>query len=583
MSLKEVHDHEGGLWMAPLEDLPAEMLWHNKTGVNYLTTSKNQHIPQYCGSCWTIAATSAMSDRIKILKNAKFPDVVLAGQPILSCLNDQDGAAGCFGGFSHYVYQYVQENGLTDNTCSMYQARGWTNGLNCTAEMICQNCSPTPSIQHGTCEAVKNYDKWMVTGYQQINGTQAMMNALQTGPITCAINAAAPGFETFNGQTIWSNSTTTDPNDLDHEISVVGYGTEGGKDYWHVRNSWGTSWGDNGFFKVERNHNYIGIELECSYANMSATPVQVREDPTPEEEKPFLLPINGIEDTEMPKKEACRTPKTEFEGGPKMFGPRPHEEIALEDLPTAWNWGNINGTNYLSDLRNQHIPQYCGSCWAHGPTSSLADRINIMRKNAFPRITLAPQVIINCHAGGSCYGGNPGGVYKFGHEHGIPDDTCQQYKAKNPLEFSCDDMQVCKTCVPPPPPAGETWQQNCTSPVPNLYYVEQYGPVSGVHAMKAEIYKNGPIGCGVDATAQFDAYTGGIFEQYQLWPAINHEIAVVGWGVADDGTEYWIGRNSWGSYWGEMGFFRIRMHGNNLGINTECDWGIPTLTKPTQP
>lgn len=55
-------------------------------------------------------------------------------------------------------------------------------------------------------------------------------------------------------------------------------------------------------------------------------------------------------------------------------------------------------------------------------------------------MTLSPQVIINCHAGGSCYGGNPAGVYKFAHDHGIPDDTCQQYKAQNPEEFLCDAM-----------------------------------------------------------------------------------------------------------------------------------------------
>jgi cathepsin X len=78
--------------------------------------------------------------------------------------------------------------------------------------------------------------------------------------------------------------------------------------------------------------------------------------------------------------------------------------------------------------------------------------------------------------------------------------------------------------------------------------------------MKAEIFARGPIGCGIDADDKLLAYTGGIFSENKLFPMIDHEISVVGWGVEDDGTEYWIGRNSWGTYWGERGFFRILMH-----------------------
>lgn len=239
----------------------------------------------------------------------------------------------------------------------MYQARGWTNGLNCTAESICQNCAPIPSIEHGTCFATPSYDKWMVTGYETINGTEAMINALQDGPITCAINANAAGFEgglwAAAGQ-VWANATTTNADDLDHEISIVGYSTMAGVDYWHVRNSWGTSWGDNGFFMVERDHNYIGIELECSYANMSATPVHVTTEPEIElENKPFLLPINGVEDLDVPKNPPCRIPVNDWgEEGPKILTNFPHLEFTPEDLPDSWFWGDINGVNFLSSLRN---------------------------------------------------------------------------------------------------------------------------------------------------------------------------------------------------------------------------------------
>ena len=126
-----------------------------------------------------------------------------------------------------------------------------------------------------------------------------------------------------------------------------------------------------------------------------------------------------------------------------MVSPRPHEYLDVKDIPESFDWRDVNGTNYLSWTKNQHIPTYCGSCWAQAPTSSIADRINIARNRTFPDLSLSPQVIINCKAGGSCNGGNAGGVYAYAKAHGIPEESCQNYVAKNPDKFSCSNIQKC--------------------------------------------------------------------------------------------------------------------------------------------
>jgi len=122
----------------------------------------------------------------------------------------------------------------------------------------------------------------------------------------------------------------------------------------------------------------------------------------------------------MPTNGGCRVEKASFEKGEVHTTPRSWEMHANEDLPANVDWRNMNGKNYLSWNKNQHIPRYCGSCWAQGSTSAIADRFNIMTglMTSAP-IALDAQVLINCNAGGSCNGGNPAGVYEFAHSNGL--------------------------------------------------------------------------------------------------------------------------------------------------------------------
>ncbi len=80
-------------------------------------------------------------------------------------------------------------------------------------------------------------------------------------------------------------------------------------------------------------------------------------------------------------------------------------------------------------------------------------------------------------------------------------------------------------------------------------------------------------------TDKFLAYSGGIYaEKLGRPPQINHEVSLVGWGADEStGERFWVGRNSWGTYWGEMGFFRIKMGADNNGIEDACVWATPKI------
>merc|ERR1711959_528623 len=261
--------------------------------------------------------------------------------------------------------------------------------------------------------------------------------------------------------------------------------------------------------------------------------------------------------------------------------PLPQDYIKDSDLPSNFTWCDKDGVNYCTKSLNQHIPQYCGSCWAHGAVSALGDRIKIARKAQGIDINLSVQHVLNCGNVGSCHGGSIDGAYQWLHKisketgSGISYDTSNPYMACSSeseegickgQDWSCKPENVARTCSTFPP-------SGFCGPIksyPNAT-IKEYGSVEGANNMAKEIMARGPISCGIDATL-IEKYTGGIVtDPGQM---VDHVISVVGWGT-EGSKQYWIVRNSWGEYWGEMGYIRVEKGNNALQLETQCAWAVP--------
>ncbi|KJE88537.1 papain family cysteine protease [Capsaspora owczarzaki ATCC 30864] len=540
-----------------VEDLPDSFTWGNVNGVNYLSERRNQHGPEsYCGSCWDVATTNAVSDRIAILRKNAYPPVVLSAQVVLNC-----GYGGsCGGGSASGVYEALNKYGLPDETCQAYAG---DIAQACKDVNICETCGSSG------CTAISNFTMYYVSEYGTVRGADKMKAEIfARGPISCGIDATA-ALEAYTGGVFSEFSVLPIIN---HEISVVGWGTNGSTSYWIVRNSWGSFYGEDGFFRIKMGGDNLAIETDCSWgvptltkpstaAPKVAAPVPV---PAPAAKTPAELGL--YHDLSRPGVRIDRTASRQM----NIVSPQPFEFLSVGDLPASFDWSNVNNTNYLPSPRNQHIPQYCGSCWAHATTSALSARYFIANNAQGIPFNLSPQILINCVTANQtqgCNGGDPLAAYAWIAVNGIHDDTGTWYEAKN---LPCTDYYKCHTCEP----SGK-----CNA-VPNClnFGVAQFGEIVGEAAMKAEIFARGPVAVTIAVTTDLINYTGGVFHDTTGAIGDDHSVMLTGWGVDNSGTPYWTIVNSWGTYWGETGAARIVRGVNNLGIESQgAQWATPRL------
>lgn len=181
-----------------------------------------------CGSCWAFSTTGAIESANYL---NTYEMTLLSEQQLVDC-SSAYGNMGCNGGLMDYGFEYAEKTGLT--TESSYAYTGET----------------------GTCESWKIEDGVKVSSYTDVNAdTASLLAAVVQQPVSIAINANPIQLYTSGIYNDWEECE----GQLDHGVLMVGYGSDDGEKFWKVKNSWGATWGEEGYFRLARRTSGDGI------------------------------------------------------------------------------------------------------------------------------------------------------------------------------------------------------------------------------------------------------------------------------------------------------------------------------------
>ncbi|MCJ8739799.1 hypothetical protein PDJAM_G00051420 [Pangasius djambal] len=247
-------------------------------------------------------------------------------------------------------------------------------------------------------------------------------------------------------------------------------------------------------------------------------------------------------------------------GGRKSHVPRrvnsapitPELRKMAASLPEQWDWRNVNGVNYVSPVRNQAL---CGSCYSFATMGMLESRIRVQTNNTQQPV-FSPQQVVSCSQySQGCDGGFPYLIGKYVQDFGIVEEKCFPYTGKDsPCSVSADCPR---------------------NYVSDYHYVGGFYGACNEAAMMAELVRDGPMGVAFEVYSDFMHYKEGIYHHTGLRDSINpfeltnHAVLLVGYGRSQEtGEKYWIVKNSWGTGWGEDGYFRIRRGSDECAIES---------------
>nr|CAD7256486.1 unnamed protein product [Timema shepardi] len=222
--------------------LPESLDWRNKDGVDYVSPVRNQGT---CGSCYAFSSMGMLESRLRVRTNNQL-QVTLSPQDIVSCSHL---AQGCAGGFPYLIAgKYGKEFGVVEETCIPYSGRD-------------DNCPlKTCADRHYTAEY--RY----VGGYYGACNEEEMLLAIQRGPIAVSFEVYedfddySGGIYHYTGQV--GIKTVNSFEIVNHAVLAVGYGVDNAtsEKFWIVKNSWGQDWGEDGYFRIRRGTDEVGIE-----------------------------------------------------------------------------------------------------------------------------------------------------------------------------------------------------------------------------------------------------------------------------------------------------------------------------------